>query len=297
MVPQRLNDSVLYVPGASNVGLIVGPRREAVLVDSGPGRRSGRQLLRMLEEHGLELAAILNTHCHGDHVGGNAYLVEHTGARVYAPAYDAMVIEHPEWSTMCSFGGAEPLDELRTPRFAPQPCRVDEVVTEGALFVAGLQLRALPLPGHTEGHTGYLVDNVLFTGDILAGEDELANAPVSYAYSVSQRIRSLRTLLRVPCSWYVLGHGRPLQDIATLVERNLLHIETVLAFLRELLSGPPVDAAHLLCALCERFDIAIATVKQYYYWYPVLHAYLGHLCNEGVADCKMESNRLLWQLV
>lgn len=39
--------------------------------------------------------ATLNTHCHGDHSGGNAYLVERAGVKVYAPLCDAVVLRQP----------------------------------------------------------------------------------------------------------------------------------------------------------------------------------------------------------
>jgi len=87
----RIQDDVYYIPGALNVGVIVGRDSQAVLIDSGIGDRSGRQILQLLEGQGLKPAAILNTHAHGDHTGGNAYIVERTGALVYAPELDAMI--------------------------------------------------------------------------------------------------------------------------------------------------------------------------------------------------------------
>src|SRR5512136_1351604 len=130
MQPQTIVDNVYVVPGPSNVGLVIGAGQQALLIDTGVGERSGRQLLQLLEERGLHLAAILNTHGHGDHVGGNAYLVEHTGAKVYAPLHDGIVLRYPIWGTLCTFGGAEPITELSVPRFAPHACAVDVIVTE-----------------------------------------------------------------------------------------------------------------------------------------------------------------------
>ena len=67
---QHVFNSVYYLPGASNIGLVIGDAQQAILVDTGVGQRSGRQLLQILEERNLHLVAILNTHGHGDHVGG-----------------------------------------------------------------------------------------------------------------------------------------------------------------------------------------------------------------------------------
>lgn len=294
---QHIWDNIYYLPGASNIGLIVGEEKQALLIDTGIGQRSGRQLLHILEERHLRLAAILNTHGHGDHTGGNAYLVERTGAKVYAPLYDSIVLQHPTWGSMCIFGGAEPIAELSTPRFAPQPCATDVIVTEGKLRIAGVTIQVVPLPGHTGSHTGYIVNNVFFTGDILAGEAELANMAISYAYSITKRLESLQKLRSFSCSYYVLGHGPLESDIARLIERNIAQITDVLHFIRSYLAQAPAEANGILEAVCEHYKIEIRNIREYYLFYPTLHAYLSHLRNKGQIAYQVNGNRLLWYAV
>lgn len=291
---QYLLDNVYYLPGPSNVGLVVGERQRVLLIDTGVGQRSGRGLLRILKDQGLYLVAIFNTHCHGDHVGGNAYLVEHTGAQVYAPVYDSAAMQHPIWGTMCTFGGADPLTELRVPRFAPQPCTVDVIVTEGEIRIAGVTVQLVPLPGHTGSHTGYIVNDVFFVGDSLAGEAELANSPVPYAFSVTKRLQSLDKLRDYSCSYYVLGHGKVERDITAVVERNIAQVMEILDFIRGHLTQGCAEAGELLAAMCARYGIQIRNIKQYFHWYPVLHAFLSHLSNTGQIKHKIKDNRLLW---
>ena len=294
MQPQPVVDNVYCLPGASNVGLVAGAGQQALLIDTGVGERSGRQLLQVLEERGLRLAAILNTHGHGDHVGGNAYLVEHTGARVYAPLHDGIVMRYPLWGTMCTFGGAEPIAELSVARFAPPACAVDVTVSEGELEIAGVKVQVVPLPGHTGSHTGYIVNDVFFTGDLLAGDAELDNAPISYAYSVTRRLRSLEGLRHYSCAAYVLGHGPVERDIAGLVERNIARVNDVLAFIRQYLAGGGAEASELLGAVCAHYGIRIRNVREYYMLYPTLHSFLSHLHNSGEIAHRVEDNRLLW---
>jgi glyoxylase-like metal-dependent hydrolase (beta-lactamase superfamily II) len=258
------------------------------------GERSGRRLWQLLSEQGLNLVAIFNTHCHGDHVGGNAYLVERTGARVYAPLYDSVVMQHPVWGTMCMFGGADPLAEFRLPRFAPQPCAVDVVVTEGEMGIEGARVQVVPLPGHTGSHTGYLVNDVFFTGDILAGEAELDNSPFSYAYSITMRLQSLEKLRDYRSRHYVLGHGKVERDISALVDLNIAQIMDVLNFVKGQLARGRAEASELLSTLCVHFGIEIRNARQYFYWYPVLHSYLSHLSNSGQIDYEIKDHRLLW---
>nr|MBC7244324.1 MBL fold metallo-hydrolase [Chloroflexota bacterium] len=291
---QHILNNVYYLPGASNIGLIIGEEQQALLIDTGVGQRSGRLLLQILEEQGLNLVAILNTHGHGDHVGGNAYLVEHTGAKVYAPVYDSIVLQRPVWGAMCVFGGAEPIVELGTPRFAPQPCVTDVVVTEGEIQIAGITVQVVPLPGHTGSHTGYIVNDVFFTGDILAGEAELANTAISYAYSVTKRLESLEKLRHYSCAYYVLGHGQLERDIAGLIKRNIAQIMDVLNFIENYLAQAPAEVSSLLRAACQHYGIKIRNIREYYLLLPTLHAYLSHLSNSGQITYQITDNRLLW---
>ncbi len=293
---QHLTGHVYYVPGASNVGLVITKDGQALLIDTGVGTRSGRRLLRILQDHNLNLAAIFNTHCHGDHVGGNAFLVEHTGARVYAPPHDAIVIEQPVWGTMCMFGGADPLAELGTPRFAAQACKVDVRVSEGVVVLGGTEVQVVPLPGHTGSHTGYVIDDVFFTGDILAGQQELAQSPITYAYSITMRLESLERLRRYSCAYYVLGHGKPEQDIQALIERNIDQVNNVLAFIQAFLADGCADVEQIYSAVCRHYGIEVRTLKEYFLLYPTLHSYLSHLSRNGDITHAFEANRLLWCL-
>jgi glyoxylase-like metal-dependent hydrolase (beta-lactamase superfamily II) len=294
---QHVLDNVYYLPGASNIGLVIGAGQQALLIDTGVGERSGRQLLQLLDQRGLHLAAILNTHGHGDHAGGNAYLAEHTGARVYAPLHDGIVLRYPVWGTLCTFGGAEPIAELSVPRFAPHSCAVDVTVTEGELEIAGVTVQVVPLPGHTGTHTGYIVDNVFFIGDILAGEAELANAPISYAYSITKRLASLEKLRHYSCACYVLGHGPVERDITQLIERNIAQLNDVLSFIKAYLARGGAEANELLLAVCTKYGITIRNVREYYMLYPTLHSFLSHLNNCGEITHSVENNRLLWHTV
>ena len=95
----------------------------AVIVD--PGEH--RVVQRHLDQHGLNLQAILLTHHHADHVGGAAALHERSGAPVYGPAGERLPICHHRLSE----GDTVQLRDF------------------------GLTLQVLDVPGHTAGHIAY----------------------------------------------------------------------------------------------------------------------------------------------
>ena len=63
--------------------------RRAVIVD--PGDEPER-LLQAIEQLGVQIEAILITHCHFDHIGAVAPLARATGAPVYCPEIERPVL-------------------------------------------------------------------------------------------------------------------------------------------------------------------------------------------------------------
>jgi len=148
---------------------------EAVVID--PSEAS--PVIAALEREGLKLAAILNTHHHWDHVGGNDELLARFGALpVYAHASD--------------FG--------RVPKQT-------ERVEEGNFFEAGgVVFRPLHVPGHTLGAVSYFVAEgdspAVFTGDTLfvAGCGRLfEGTPEQMFASLAGKLAKLPPETRVFC--------------------------------------------------------------------------------------------------
>lgn len=129
-IPCR-SDNYSYLVGTatSNAVVAVDP------CDTGP-------VLDELVAQGLTLVAILNTHHHGDHVGGNLGLIaRYPGLRVYAHSSDRGRI----------------------------PGQTHDVEEGSVVSEAGLTLQTLFIPGHTRGHVAYISDGYAFVGDTMFG--------------------------------------------------------------------------------------------------------------------------------
>jgi len=103
--------------------------REAALVDPGC---SGEFLVEKIQNDGLRLVYVINTHPHSDHTRDNGLVAKATGAKIAA------------------FGDGD-------------VCLVDGDV----LKVGALELTVIHTPGHTPADICVLVDNKLVTGDTL----------------------------------------------------------------------------------------------------------------------------------
>lgn len=108
--------------------------QELVVIDPGEAMPVLDYLANHKDEH---LSAILLTHNHADHTGG----------------VKEIVAEHPD-----------------TAVYGPEECRAyaENIVHDGeTIGLLGQDWEIISVPGHTNGHIAYLVDDKVFCGDAL----------------------------------------------------------------------------------------------------------------------------------
>jgi hydroxyacylglutathione hydrolase len=152
--------------------------RRAAVVDPG----DARPVIEYLRAEKLELVAILNTHHHADHVGGNAAL----------------------------------LSSRNVPVFGPHDDRIREVthrLRDGERFTLphfGIEFEVSEIPGHTRSHIAFFGGGMLFCGDTLfaAGCGRLFEGTPRQMYDSLSRLMRLPDDTRVYC-----GHEYTLSNI------------------------------------------------------------------------------------
>jgi glyoxylase-like metal-dependent hydrolase (beta-lactamase superfamily II) len=128
--------------------------QEGVVID--PGGHPQR-ILKVLEESGLTIRYVLNTHCHFDHMGANAEIVAATGAPLGL---------HPAELPMLRAQGGAALFGVSVNK-SPMPDL--ELEPDQVLEVGQLRFQVLHTPGHSPGSlTFYLEEEeAAFDGDVL----------------------------------------------------------------------------------------------------------------------------------
>jgi len=190
--------TVVSMPFAENTYVVWQPNRpDAVVIDPG---LEPELIFDVLRDEELTVAAILNTHGHGDHIGGNAALKQaFPTAPLVIGAAEARLLTDAMANLSGLFGAA-----VTSPP-------ADRLVREGDVVeAAGIRFEVLDVPGHSPGHVVFLCRTtpvLVFGGDVLFREGiGRYDFPGSDGRLLLQGIR--QKLLPLPADTVVYpGHG------------------------------------------------------------------------------------------
>ena len=160
--------------------------REAIIIDPGD---EGKSLVSYLKGLNVKLQYILLTHGHLDHVGAVDEVREAFNIPAYISEVDMKYIERRK----VAFG---------------QMKRADFFLKEGDdLSFGNLPIKIFETPGHSKGSLSFLIDNVLYVGDVLfqgsIGRTDLPGG------EFNELISSIKDkLMKLPGNTRVMpGHG------------------------------------------------------------------------------------------
>jgi len=289
-----VTDNVAYIPGAVNIGVLRNGERCAI-IDTGLDKDSGRGIRKVLEADGLTLEAIINTHSHADHFGGNDYLARNLKAKVYAPSIESGVIQNPILEPIYLFHGATPIRNLRNKFVLAKSSPVDHIIEPGKIEIIGLEVEVVPLPGHCFNQIGVLADNILFCADTVFSERVIDKYKIPVVQDVGSHLETLDRMGGMDHDMFVPAHTRPVEDIKELVAKNVSTTQGIIDDIKQLLDGPKTTE-HVMSELCTSYGLDLSVVQQYFLIHMTIMAYLGYLYDEKQIDIEMEGNLLRWKL-
>lgn len=154
--------SFVFNPFMENTYVLYNDLKEAIIIDPGCYESfENRALVSFIEDEKLKPVAVLNTHCHIDHVLGNDYLCDHYHIPLWIPEKEKEMLEAvkvyaPTWGIT-----------------GYKPREADKLIQENETIKLGTdKLKCLFAPGHAPGHLMFYheKDHFLIVGDVIFRE-------------------------------------------------------------------------------------------------------------------------------
>ena len=197
----------------SSNNILIDDGAACTLIDSGYHAHAA-QTLQLLERArgGKPLARLINTHCHSDHMGGNAAVQRAYACRTSVPAGEApAILAWDEQAMMLSYTGQS------AERFG-----FDDTIAPGdSLQLGGLEWEVLAAPGHDRHALMFYAPaaRILISGDALweNGFGLIFQELFGEAGGFADTRATLEAISRLQIDTVIPGHGAPFGS----VERSL----------------------------------------------------------------------------
>lgn len=288
----HVKGNTYYLDGAAKIGIIKNmdnPSR-SIVIDTGLDDDAGRRLMKIMQDSGMGIGAIINTHAHADHCGGNDIIKRRTGCDIYAPPFEKGIIEYPELETFYLYS-AYPPNEMNTKFLKAKGTKVDYILEKGQLSIAGIVLDIVPLHGHTPGMIGVATaDNVLFAGDSFFSKGMLEKHGLPYFTGIGESISTLESLKHMGYDYYVPSHGETLTEPEDTLDANIKILKDTIEHIADICSKA-LDREEITANLVARFGIK-QNIPQYYLTVSTASAFLSHMTNEGMLTALFEDGKL-----
>lgn len=243
------NPSAFTLDGTNTY--LVGHDR-VIVVDPGPDDPAHvNAVLEGIHAGGGDVALILVTHSHRDHLGAAAALA-------------------------AAAGGTAP---VRRRKEGDAPLADGETVEEG-----GVRLRVLYTPGHAADHVVFYwaAERILFSGDLILGAGTVVLEPRDGA--LEEYLASLERVARLDLALIAPGHGPLIEEPAARVAEYLAHRRMREGQVLDALAGGARTPGELVGVIYRNLDPALHPAAE-----NTVRAHLLKLVREGRA--KREGNR------
>lgn len=292
----ELKEGIGYIVSSTNIGVLI-DNQEALIIDTGLDKRSSNLVMKFLEKNNFILKYILNTHAHSDHTGGNYYLQEETNCKIITPELEDYFVENQFLKPYYIYSGSNTPKQLKNKFMQSNDSKVFKTMDKGDIFKFGnFEIKAINLNGHTYNHLGYLVDEVLFSGDTVIGENRLKKTKMSYYVDVENLLNSFNTLEYLNYKYIVPSHGESSEKNMDLINLNREKV----AIINRLIIDNTVDEINeedLFSKVFTELGMNIRTTTEFFLMKPTLMAHISYLNDKNKIKIFVKNNKIYYKAV
>lgn len=284
--------------GPACVGIIRG-NSGWILIDSTVETSAIKKVIKVLPEHapcaGVQVSAVINTHAHADHCGGNAWLSHTYNPAVYASSLEKVYIESPFLEPHYLFS-AEPPKELTNKFFMAVPSKVTHAIefsesSKEALMTddqrtVSVNIDGVPLHIHKiNGHSVEMIgvetqEGYFFCGDLLFSPTILEKHPMLFLHDLDAYVASIQWCKTKAFKGVILTHGGFFEDHNALCDETFHRLKEntriILSFINE-----PIDE----WTLHQKTAFVFKLEENFGGWHlnhGVIRSYLNHGLSNGL---------------
>jgi len=209
-----------YVVHDGRTGVVIDPVRDFDPKNGRTAWRSAERIAAYVERVRVEIAFVIDTHAHADHLSGLPFFKERYGAKTVTGAQIGKI--------QAAFRDLYNL----APDFPVDGRQFDVLLDEGErLGFGSLAVEALHTPGHTPAHMSWKIGDAVFVGDTLFMPDygsarcDFPGGSAAELFDSIQRLYALPDATRLfMCHDYLPG-GRPLAYQTTVAEQKRSNLQ------------------------------------------------------------------------
>lgn len=284
----QVGERSYYINCPAKIGIYKVNDIEVYLIDSGNDKDAGRKVRKILNENGWSLKGIINTHSNADHIGGNKYLQQQTGCKIFADGIEAAFTKYPLLEPSFLYGGY-PCKDLRHKFLLASESDVCDITD--ADFPK--ELEVIPLRGHFFDMIGIRTpDNVVFLADCISSKSTLEKYQISFIYDVAEYLNTLDKVEAMEAAMFVPAHSDVTNNIKSVVQLNRQKVFDISNNMQSILKMP-MCFEELLKRLFDEYGLTM-NFEQYVLVGSTVRSYLSWLKDNGKIRAAFTDNLLMW---
>ena len=286
----KLSNNTYYIKNHTNIGVYKVNDTDVYLIDSGNDKDAGRKILKLLNEEGLNVVGIINTHSNADHIGGNKFIQDRTNCKIYSYGIESAFIKYPILEPSFLYGGY-PFKSLRNKFLMAKESEVTDINNNLPLGLSYFSVK-----GHYFDMIGIkTIDNVYFLGDSLFSEDTINKYHLFYIYDVSSFLNTLDYLETLEGNYFIPSHTDCLTDISKLININRNKVYEVINLITDICTTSSTFE-EILKKVFDHYNLVL-DANQYVLVGNAIRSYLSYLYDNDKLVYEFVDNKMLWKKI